>query len=146
MVVSKEAVDRVGMLDEAFFFFFEETDWCLSMKKSGFRVMFHPGARIFHLQGQSAKRVNVAARIEYWRSRYTYFRKHGSFAVCAMLRAGLVARLFLSIIGQLLGAPFSCNARSRLRLNAALLCWHIARCPSSWGISQREAVSGSGTV
>jgi len=144
MVVSKEAVDQVGMLDESFFFFFEETDWCLAMKKNCWRVMFHPGAHVYHLQGQSAKRVNVAARIEYWRSRYTYFRKHESVAAFFLLRSGLIARLMLSIIGQLLTCLFSRNARSRLRVNAVILFWHIAGCPTSWGISQREAARVSG--
>ncbi|GAM07929.1 N-acetylglucosaminyl-diphospho-decaprenol L-rhamnosyltransferase [Geobacter sp. OR-1] len=135
MVVAKEAVDRVGMLDERFFFFFEETDWCLQMKDSGWRVMFHPAARIYHLQGQSAKRVNVGARIEYWRSRYLYFRKHRSIAACFLLRCGLVMRLILSLTGQLATALFSANSRSRLRINATLLCWHLSGCPSSWGIN-----------
>ncbi len=135
MVVSKKAIDQAGILDEAFFFFFEETDWCLSMKKSGWRVFFHPEARIYHLQGQTAKKVNVAARVEYWRSRYTYFRKHHSMATRLLLATGLMVRLIVSVVGQLLAAPVSRNARSRLCVNSNLLAWHLQGCPASWGLT-----------
>ncbi len=135
MVVSKKAIDQVGMLDEDFFFFFEETDWCHAMEKSGWRVMFHPESRIYHLQGQTAKKVNIAARVEYWRSRYIYFRKHHSMTTRVLLATGLMGKLFFSVLGQLLTAPMSLNARSRLRVNTTLIVWHLLGCPAGWGLS-----------
>jgi len=139
MVVSKGAIDRVGMLDEAYFFYFEETDWCLSMKKSGWRVFFHPQAQIYHLQGQTAKKNIVASRIEYWKSRYTFFRKHYSTAVIGFLTTGLVVKLCISLLLQLVASPVSRSSRTRLRVNAMLLCWHLLGCPAGWGLSNLAA-------
>lgn len=137
MVVSKEAIDRAGLLDESYFFYFEETDWCLSMKKNGWRIFFHPQSRIYHLQGQTAKKNIVAARIEYWKSRYTFFRKHYPQAVFGFLTTGLVLKLCISILLQLVASPVSRSSRTRLKINAMLLCWHLLGCPAVWGLSNK---------
>lgn len=135
MVVSRKAIESVGTLDEAYFFFFEETDWCLRMKRNGWQIMFVPEAKIYHLQGQTAKKCSSAARIEYWKSRYVYFRKHYPGLGIGILRVGLMVKLIMSLLLQLFGAFFSCKVRDRLRLNARLLAWHLAGCPSDWGLT-----------
>lgn len=135
MVVSKRAVEQVGMLDEDFFFFFEETAWCLEMKRHGWRVMFHPTARIYHLQGGTARRVNIAARVEYWRSRSCYFRKYHSPVAGLLLGCGLLVKLCGSLLLQMFAFPLSSKARNRLKVNAALLAWHLRGCPVGWGLT-----------
>ncbi len=141
MVVSSEAIAQVGMLDERYFFFFEETDWCLAMRQAGWKVCFHPQTRIFHLQGASAKKVFIPARIEYWKSRYHFFRKHRVRTVLRVLKTGLLVRLVLSGIIQAVAAPFSSGARNRLMLNVAILRWHLYGCPASWGLSERSGIA-----
>jgi hypothetical protein len=138
MVVRREAIDKVGWLDESYFFFFEETDWCLSMKKDGWLIFFHPQARIYHLRGETAKKNNTAARIEYWRSRYTFFRKHYSSVVLVLLATGLIIKLFVSLLIQLMACPFSRVARTRLVINMRLLFWHLLGCPVEWGLATRS--------
>ncbi len=138
MVVRREAIEGAGLLDETYFFFFEETDWCLAMKKKGGRVFFHPEARIYHLQGETAKKNLVAARIEYWKSRYTYFRKHYSASTFILLRSGLFAKLCCSVVLQLAGSLASSSARARLRVNAAILFWHLLGCPAGWGLADQS--------
>ncbi|MCJ7662780.1 MAG: glycosyltransferase family 2 protein, partial [Desulfobacterales bacterium] len=63
IIVRCQAIDEVGTLDEGYFFFMEETDWCFRMKKQGWRISFVPGARILHLQGASASMAKAEARI-----------------------------------------------------------------------------------
>lgn len=135
MVVSRAAIEDVGLLDERYFFFFEETDWCLSMRKAGWKVFFHPHAKIFHLQGGSAKKVPIPVRIEYWKSRYLFFHKHLPASRFMLLRMGLIIRLLLSLVTQTVAAPFSVSIHSRLNLNWSLLRWHLHGCPDSWGIA-----------
>jgi GT2 family glycosyltransferase len=53
MLVRREAVEQVGPLDEAFFLFSEETDWCYRFEKAGWRVLFFPGAECVHVGGAS---------------------------------------------------------------------------------------------
>ena len=56
MIVRRKAIDQVGYLDEDYFLFFEETDWCYRMKKAGWKVFHVPQAKIYHYQGKSAER------------------------------------------------------------------------------------------
>jgi len=138
MAVRREAIDRFGMLDESFFFYLEETDWCLTMKKNGLQVVFHPEARIYHLQGQTAKKQAAAARIEFWKSRYLFFHKNYPPAAEVLLRAGLLVKLSGSLLMQGVGAPFSGKARSRGSINLKILHWHLLGRPAGWGLAPLE--------
>jgi N-acetylglucosaminyl-diphospho-decaprenol L-rhamnosyltransferase len=51
MLVRRTAVDEVGPLDERFFLFSEETDWCYRFRRAGWRVVFYPGAEAVHVGG-----------------------------------------------------------------------------------------------
>jgi N-acetylglucosaminyl-diphospho-decaprenol L-rhamnosyltransferase len=53
MLVRREAVDAVGPLDESFFLFAEETDWCYRFVQAGWKVLFFPGAECVHVGGAS---------------------------------------------------------------------------------------------
>jgi GT2 family glycosyltransferase len=53
MLVRREAVEQVGPLDEAFFLFSEETDWCYRFEQAGWKVIFFPGAECVHVGGAS---------------------------------------------------------------------------------------------
>ena len=53
MLVRREAVEQVGPLDEAFFLFSEETDWCRRFTQAGWKVLFYPGAECVHVGGAS---------------------------------------------------------------------------------------------
>jgi N-acetylglucosaminyl-diphospho-decaprenol L-rhamnosyltransferase len=51
MLVRRAAVDEVGGLDERFFLFSEETDWCYRFRQAGWKVLFYPGAEVVHVGG-----------------------------------------------------------------------------------------------
>ena len=53
LLVRREAADRVGPLDESFFLFSEETDWCYRFVSAGWKVLFYPGAECVHVGGGS---------------------------------------------------------------------------------------------
>ncbi len=74
LMVRKEAIDKVGMLDERYFFFMEETDWALQMREAGWKNYYVPTAFIYHLQGKSIGQ-NIRSRIIFYRSRYIFFKK-----------------------------------------------------------------------
>ncbi len=48
LLISRAAIERAGVLDETFFIYFEETDWCARVRQAGFRVHFEPAARMRH--------------------------------------------------------------------------------------------------
>jgi len=98
LAVRRTAIDRVGPMDEAFFMFNEDVDWCRRMKLAGFEVVYVPDAVIVHTVGASMRRV--AAKVIYGRHRgmIHYFHKHHPtnpvFRIVAdtaiMARAGLM--------------------------------------------------------
>jgi N-acetylglucosaminyl-diphospho-decaprenol L-rhamnosyltransferase len=53
MLVRRDAIDEVGPLDEDFFLFSEETDWCFRFREAGWEVVFFPGAECVHVRGAS---------------------------------------------------------------------------------------------
>ena len=98
MVVRREAITEVGPMDERFFLFNEDVDWCRRMKLAGRAVTYVPDAVIEHRVGVSRRRVS--ARVIYARHRgmILYFHKHHSAPpalafladAAILLRAGLM--------------------------------------------------------
>jgi GT2 family glycosyltransferase len=53
LLVRRSAIDQVGLLDEDYFLFSEETDWCYRFRQAGWQVLFFPGAECVHVGGAS---------------------------------------------------------------------------------------------
>lgn len=132
LLVSKKAIDAVGLFDERYFFFFEETDWAYQMRQAGWKILHVPTALIYHLQGQSIGR-NLGSRIEFYRSRYQFFRKWRSqsyyLAVCAVVMARLVVDWLLNSAGILLTFGLSREFYDKWKVYGSLLVWHLRGCP-----------------
>lgn len=142
MVVRRKAIEETGLMDEDYFFFLEETDWCLNMRKNGWKVFHHPEAKIYHLQGQSVGKVNERARIEYWISRYIFFLKNYGRTKLIFLKSGLLTRLAVAIL-LLLVQNLLCffiykKAKNKLKLNLRLMEWHLKGCPLDYGLRGRD--------
>lgn len=137
-LVRREVWEKLGGMDERFFFFLEETDFCLRARQAGFSTMHLPQVRVWHGQGQTAKQDLPAARIEYWRSRYTYFAKHRSLAARIALRCGLLLRLLVdsvfSGLATVLTLGQSRRWREKFAVHRALLFWHLQGCPEGVGL------------
>lgn len=58
LMIRRSIIESVGSLDEAFFFFGEETDWCLRIRRAGWKLMFSPVGEIIHHGGGSVKKLN----------------------------------------------------------------------------------------
>lgn len=141
LAVRSDAIEIVGVLDERFFFFFEETDWCLRVRASGRRVVIAPKFRVEHGQGKSSQSVLPDVRIEYYRSRYRYFRKNKGLVQAGFLLAGLMVKLPVETLSALLvtAVTFGQSAKPRRRLSVVskVLAWHLLGCPRSWGLEGR---------
>lgn len=136
LMVRAEMTQKIGYYDEDFFFFLEETEWCLRGKIAGWKCFLVPDSKVYHLQGQTAKKVPFAVRIEYWRSRYTYFKKHYSKNTCKILMYGLLAKNTANLILNLLPAPFSQKHWHKVKVCAEILRWHFRGQPASMGLSE----------
>ena len=80
MVVRKEALDDVGFLDERFFLYWEDADWCKRMRASGWKVIYYPRASIVHYAGGSCAESHIRATVEFHKSAYRLFAKHAKGA------------------------------------------------------------------
>lgn len=136
MAVHMERARQVGFMDERFFFYFEETDWCRRISDGGWHVLFVPAAHVMHMQGESANRRRVRTRIQFYLSRYKYFYKHSGAPAVAILFLGLCCKLSVSILLSVLQALFvpSARARERVKVYVVLWCWHLLLCRPRWGL------------
>jgi GT2 family glycosyltransferase len=100
LMIRTEAVQEVGLLDERFFMYGEELDWCLRVKRAGWAVMYHPDAQIVHYKGESTKYNSSKAAVEFYRAMYLFHKKHFardcSLLVNGLIYAGIFARALLS--------------------------------------------------
>jgi GT2 family glycosyltransferase len=76
LFIRRESWLQVGPLDEAFFMYFEETDWCHRCRKAGWEVHYLPEARLIHYEGKSSEQVLAARTIRFQRSKLRYTRKY----------------------------------------------------------------------
>jgi len=145
MMVRRDVLDQVGLLDEDYFLFLEETDWCYRIKRTGWRIYHVPQAEVYHFQGKSAEAVKKEARVEFYRSRYHFFKKNRGQLQWFFLLMGLIVRLgvqWFLITGACLFTFFRVKKwRQRLSVLAYLIGWHLRLCPEGIGL-KNEMVNG----
>ncbi len=85
LLVRRQAFEQVGGLDEEFFMYSEELDWCRRIKAAGWGIVYLPTAAIIHHEGKSSEQVVPARHIYFQSSKVRYFRKHhGAFQAEAL--------------------------------------------------------------
>ncbi len=80
LMVRKQCVEAVGALDEDFFFFGEETDWCRRIREAGWRVAFAPVGDITHFGGGSSGTLNYGRDLMLSEATVRLHRKHSGLA------------------------------------------------------------------
>jgi N-acetylglucosaminyl-diphospho-decaprenol L-rhamnosyltransferase len=148
LCVRRSVLPRLGLLDEDYFFFFEEIDWCQRAWRIGAEVYYIPAVRAVHGQGQTANRFRGPARVEYQRSKLTFFRKTRKPAVYLLMSAIIVLRTLVNALAGAAACAATLFLNTRVRARAAtywyLLCWHLLLRPASWGLPGRCPSSRSG--
>jgi N-acetylglucosaminyl-diphospho-decaprenol L-rhamnosyltransferase len=76
LCVRREAITQVGLLDERYYMYAEEVDWCRRMASAGWPAYCVPTATITHFGGQSTGQIRTSSFINLWASRYLFYRKH----------------------------------------------------------------------
>jgi len=86
ILIRREAWQQVGPIDEQFFMYFEETDWCRRSATAGWQIHYLPAARIIHHEGKSSEQVVAARTLRFQRSKLRYTRKYFGDGWAAALR------------------------------------------------------------
>lgn len=145
MLVRAEAIREVGGLDEDYFFFMEETDWCFRMHQAGWQVYHLPGIRVYHLQGKSKEKNPAKAWIEYYRSLYIFFKKNRSSFAYYLLRIGKAFKLIVNTLLVSLGIICTLGRNKgsvrRFHIYGGLLLWHLRGCPKQEGLAGGDKAS-----
>ena len=76
LLVRRQDAEAVGLLDERFFLYTEDVDFCASIRARGRRILFTPAARIVHLRGRSRASAPDAMNLAYRRSQLAFYEKH----------------------------------------------------------------------
>jgi len=78
MLVNRAAWDDVGPLDEGYFMYVEEVDWCRRARQRGWQIWHQPAAVAIHHAGQSTRQQPDAMFAQLWRSRLRYYQRFSS--------------------------------------------------------------------
>lgn len=76
LLVRREVVQKVGLLDEGYFMYCEEVDWCMRIKRAGWKIYCVPQARVVHYGAQSTRQLPAAMFVALHRSRLRLLDKH----------------------------------------------------------------------
>jgi GT2 family glycosyltransferase len=142
IAVRRSVLDNAGALDPGFFFYFEETEWCMRVRRYGWQILFDRRLEIVHVGGASTQSLFPGPRIEYHRSRI-YFWKKVFPNYYYLLEAWITLKMIFSSLLYLLISIFllgqSKNYRQRLMNHLATLTWLALGKPSHWGLPDKPA-------
>jgi N-acetylglucosaminyl-diphospho-decaprenol L-rhamnosyltransferase len=118
LLLRREALDEVGLFDESFFIYSEETDLCRRLRRAGWRTQYFPAATVVHHESQFSAGIPHRRVNEMWRSRHRYWRKHHSPAGARL--AALATGTQYAIRALLSPGDRDFSARMRLHARDAL--------------------------
>jgi GT2 family glycosyltransferase len=127
-LIRRETMENIGVLDERYFLYFEEIDYCLTARRAGWEVVFYPHAEIVHVGGQSTVKVpgkisakgrqmvsiRLTSEFRYYRKMYGWLRLLSIVVIEAGWNATVFVKNFLSRSGE--AADKMDEARMMIRL------------------------------
>ena len=123
----REAVLKVGPLDEGYFMYGEDMDWCKRFWQNGWRVTFFPNARAIHYGGASSANAPIRFSIEMQRANLQYWSKHHGSLARAAIHLIYCLHHSMRILGHFVGMTVRAGRRAehrfKMRRSAACLAW-----------------------
>jgi GT2 family glycosyltransferase len=128
LILRREALQEVGLLDEDYFIYSEEVDLCYRLRRRGWSIFWVPQAVVVHHGGQSTRQVAASMFLQLYRSKVVYFRKnHGRSQARVYKLIVAVAALGRLCVGSLTWLDRSSRGRQRqvLARNYYRLLWTL---------------------
>ena len=120
LLLRRAALDEVGLFDEGFFLYSEETDLCLRLHRAGWRTEYFPEVTVVHHESQFSSGIPERRVNEMWRSRHRYWHKHhsrGGARLAAVCTGGQYAlRALLRPRDREFSARMRLHARNAIRV------------------------------
>lgn len=98
LMVRREALEQVGPLDESYYFYAEDKDWCKRFRKANWENVFYPEAEAIHYGGESSKKAPVHFAVEKCKADFLYWSKHYGVVKNLLYRAIYTTQNLLRII------------------------------------------------
>ncbi|AZK48901.1 glycosyltransferase family 2 protein [Paenibacillus lentus] len=102
MLVRREVIEQIGGLDETFFMYGEDVDWCYRIKEAGWGIQYEPATYIVHYKGASSRRKPFKIIYEFHRAMWVFHRKHYkrqySWLTNGAIYCGIAVKFTLSLM------------------------------------------------
>lgn len=98
LLVKKEVIDKIGLLSEDYFLYYEDADWCLRAKKAGWHIIFVPAAKIFHKHSRSAIEHSFPYIYYHSRNGLILGARFGSAALTYLLSFWIFAKQLIKLL------------------------------------------------
>jgi len=98
LMIRRQVIEQIGLLDERFFMYGEELDWCFRAKRAGWSVVYFPEARIVHYKGESTKYNTRKAIYEFYRAMYLFHKKHFAAQYSPLTNSLIYAGIFFKAL------------------------------------------------
>ena len=100
-------IEDIGLLDDTFFMYGEDIDWCYRIKKAGWKIIYFGEAGIVHYKGASSedkktKRRNPKLVYEFYRAMYVFYRKHYTKKYNFLLNIAVYIGIFVLLVKNLI--------------------------------------------
>lgn len=132
MMVRRGVIEQVGLLDEDFFMYGEDMEWCYRIERAGWQIFYYGEPQITHIGSQSTEQNRAEMDIEYLRSMALFFQKcygRGYALAYRMLILVITLAKQLLFLGSFL---LSCSAkrrtwsREKVQLQRRVFWWAIS--------------------
>jgi len=125
LLVRREVVEQVGPLDEAFFMYFEEVDWCHRIRQGGWKIVYLPSAQVVHHYGQSAEKDIPHRHIYFNNSKCKYYAKRYGPLAAAVIRLFLLMTFLYQMAEE--GAKLALGHKAALRRHRLGVLFQVVR-------------------
>jgi N-acetylglucosaminyl-diphospho-decaprenol L-rhamnosyltransferase len=123
LLIRRETLEEVGLLDESYFMYSEELDWCYRAKKRGWEVVYLPTAQAIHHVGKSSEQVLPVRHIQFQRSKVLFFKKHHGRLRGEILRFFLLTTYLWQMIVE--GLKWLVGHKRPLRRQRVAAYWQV---------------------
>jgi GT2 family glycosyltransferase len=123
LMVRSETISQVGLLDENFFMYLEDVDWCKRISSAGWTNIYFPKATVTHLVGQSSGGNFRDFHPEAYKSIYYYYKKHRDKKDFFIVKFLIISALIIRIIGLFSVCIITRNKKKRLDIGQKLISY-----------------------
>jgi GT2 family glycosyltransferase len=143
-LVRMEAIKQVGMMDETFFVYGDDIDWCYRFVKAGWKVLFTPVGQIIHYGGQTTRKAANKFALQLYGSYLINVKKHYSYLTFLMCRWLTACYLFLRAPYWIVRAMLRKEERAKAFGSATTFYRGAYYCLFDWKglLMNRQAVEG----